>query len=282
MEYAGKIHSFKGKKVPFPDCLLVGYFDSFCAWVSTTHSIRIMHNCVCLYVLWQKFSLKSPDVAIAIGLRMENTTPRPKDIALRATMVTKRIWMNDNIWLDVAMVRPHNILDVTWKLWPLCLLFSEKRAIELASGAHNYDFQCELPAELPTSLEAHGGSIRYKVRVVIKVPLRPCIEFEEIFTVIKPLNLNSLATYRVKIFAASVHSSKTRLWFCDDFSSLRCRSRRRCTNDSSLVACSFASFRHRWMWWCACQRVATFPAKPLLLMSMWITRAMNMVNLPCI
>lgn len=43
---------------------------------------------------------------------------------------------------------------------------------------------------LPTSLEAAHGHIRYVVKVVLERPIWLDKEFSEMFTVIKPLNLN--------------------------------------------------------------------------------------------
>lgn len=65
------------------------------------------------------------------------------------------------------------------------------------AGNYNYDFHCNLPAGLPTSLEADIGYIRYMARVVLDIPMWPDTEFNEVFTVIKPLNLNYDPTLRV-------------------------------------------------------------------------------------
>lgn len=63
--------------------------------------------------------------------------------------------------------------------------------IRVEPGHQSYPFECELPIGLPTSMEAKEGHIRYTVKVVFEVPdIVPHLEFVEVFTMIKPLNLN--------------------------------------------------------------------------------------------
>lgn len=62
--------------------------------------------------------------------------------------------------------------------------------IKVEPGNYKYNFQCNLPAELPTSVEGGYGYIRYTARVVLDIPLWTDTEFKERFTVIKPLDLN--------------------------------------------------------------------------------------------
>lgn len=64
-------------------------------------------------------------------------------------------------------------------------------------GTYNYNFQCMLPAELPTSVEAEIGYIRYTARVNIDIPRAFDKEFNTSFTVIKAINLNSMPALRV-------------------------------------------------------------------------------------
>lgn len=64
-------------------------------------------------------------------------------------------------------------------------------------GDYKYSFHCNLPPGLPTSLEAETGYIRYKVRIVLDIALWPDQEYETIFTVIRPLNLNFDPALRV-------------------------------------------------------------------------------------
>lgn len=64
-------------------------------------------------------------------------------------------------------------------------------------GEYRYNFQVQLPFGLPTSIEAQIGHIRYGLQVVLDRPRWHDQKFEEIFTVIKPLNLNHDITLRV-------------------------------------------------------------------------------------
>lgn len=64
-------------------------------------------------------------------------------------------------------------------------------------GEYNYNFECMLPAELPTSVEADIGYIRYTARVVVDIPRAFDKEFELTFTVIKATNLNTMPALRV-------------------------------------------------------------------------------------
>lgn len=70
--------------------------------------------------------------------------------------------------------------------------------IELQPGVYSYTFQCLLPAGLPTSVEATHGHIRYSATVNLDRPMWPDQEFEEGFTVLKPLNLNDQPHLRVR------------------------------------------------------------------------------------
>lgn len=67
----------------------------------------------------------------------------------------------------------------------------------LMPGVYHYSFACDLPVGLPTSLEGDVGYVRYTVRICLDIPRWPDIEFEENFTVIKPLNLNYDVELRV-------------------------------------------------------------------------------------
>lgn len=63
--------------------------------------------------------------------------------------------------------------------------------IELRPGTYSYTFECQLPEELPTSVEGERGHIQYNARVVMDRPLFRDKEFDTVFTVVKPLNLNN-------------------------------------------------------------------------------------------
>lgn len=65
------------------------------------------------------------------------------------------------------------------------------------AGEYNYTFSCVLPVDLPTSVEGKIGFIRYSVIVNLDRPMWPDQEFEESFTVLKPVNLNDNISLRV-------------------------------------------------------------------------------------
>lgn len=69
--------------------------------------------------------------------------------------------------------------------------------ITLQPGTHTYPFQCNLPVDLPTSMEGFYGHIRYSVRVNVNRPPMIDEDFEECFTVIKNIDLNKKFAYRV-------------------------------------------------------------------------------------
>lgn len=64
-------------------------------------------------------------------------------------------------------------------------------------GTYDYDFNCQLPLFLPTSLEGEFGWIRYSVTVIISIPMYPDEKHTIGFTVIKALDLNTLPHLRV-------------------------------------------------------------------------------------
>lgn len=69
--------------------------------------------------------------------------------------------------------------------------------IEIEPGTYDYNFKFNLPLGLPTSVESSSAHVRYTVRVVIDTTTWPAKEFEERFSVIKPLDLNRDPHYRV-------------------------------------------------------------------------------------
>lgn len=69
--------------------------------------------------------------------------------------------------------------------------------LTIQPGTYDYQFDILLPVGVPTSLEAQNGHIRYGLQVVLDRPRWPDQKFEESFTVIKPLNLNSDFSLRV-------------------------------------------------------------------------------------
>lgn len=74
--------------------------------------------------------------------------------------------------------------------------------VQVDPGTYKYNFQCILPAELPTSVEGKLGHIRYTARVVIDFSFWINKEFKQRFTVIKAVDLNNDPTLRV-IFSIS-------------------------------------------------------------------------------
>lgn len=62
---------------------------------------------------------------------------------------------------------------------------------------YRYSFHVALPFDIPTSLEALNGHIRYGLQVVLDRPRWSDQKFEQTFTVIKPLNLNHDISLRV-------------------------------------------------------------------------------------
>lgn len=62
---------------------------------------------------------------------------------------------------------------------------------------YKYAFSCQLPEELPTSMEGTFGSIRYTATVTIDAPIWPAKVFEKGFTVIKAVNLNEMFELKV-------------------------------------------------------------------------------------
>lgn len=61
-----------------------------------------------------------------------------------------------------------------------------------------------MPAGLPSSFIGEFGEIRYIATVVLDVPRWPDDEFQQPFTVIKPLDLNDIPAVRVIIFSFKI------------------------------------------------------------------------------
>ena len=101
-------------------------------------------------------------------------------------------------------------------------LFPIGKPLRLLHGKHNYTFECNLPPDLPTSIEGivnlistfqvvffinifpflgDSGHIRYVVRIVLELKSWPHqIKFEEPFTVLQPRDLNLFPSLRVMYF----------------------------------------------------------------------------------
>ncbi|KAG5666807.1 hypothetical protein PVAND_014817 [Polypedilum vanderplanki] len=74
------------------------------------------------------------------------------------------------------------------------VLNEDSTAVDLSPGTHNFDFQFQLPENIPTSYKSKFGSIKYKIQVVINFSSLTKSElfFDLPFIVIHPINLNSI------------------------------------------------------------------------------------------
>jgi len=80
--------------------------------------------------------------------------------------------------------------------------------IELHVGSHRYKFACQLPRNIPASLEVAYGSIRYNIKAVLDVPWDVDKEFEIPITVRRKDDLNLEPELKIPI---NCEESKT---FC--------------------------------------------------------------------
>lgn len=69
--------------------------------------------------------------------------------------------------------------------------FSDEPAL-LEPGNHSFAFDFQLPSDIPTSFEQPKGSIRYWIGTCIDMPWSLKHYLYRGFTIIKPLDLNSL------------------------------------------------------------------------------------------
>lgn len=69
--------------------------------------------------------------------------------------------------------------------------------ITLVPDVYKYDFSCQLPEDLPTSMEGTYGSIRYVAIVTVNVPIWPDKVYRSGFTVIRAVNLNEMFELKV-------------------------------------------------------------------------------------
>lgn len=61
---------------------------------------------------------------------------------------------------------------------------------EIAGGTHRYDFECQLPPQLPASFSSSLGEIVYTVEACLDIPWRFDREFKVQFTVVRIDDLN--------------------------------------------------------------------------------------------
>lgn len=76
--------------------------------------------------------------------------------------------------------------------------------IEIPQGIHTYGFSCDLPVNLPSSMEGTYGSIRYKVIITFDIVTWPEKVFEAGFTVLKTCNLNDFPELKVYFIATDI------------------------------------------------------------------------------
>lgn len=156
---------------------------------------------------------------------------------------------------------------------------------------YRYNFHCNLPAFLPTSLEGNIGYIRYQARVVLDISWAPDEEFEDVFTVIKPLNLNYDPALRVSSTSlrhlCHCNGGQIEHWINYLLSSgiyLVCYSCQRSEKSTKhFIHSEFVAAFHRThcIWWRAFLCPATRPDRRLTLKSMSIIRAKSMPTLAC-
>ncbi|ESO83039.1 hypothetical protein LOTGIDRAFT_169668 [Lottia gigantea] len=66
--------------------------------------------------------------------------------------------------------------------------------VKLNAGTYTYPFSINLPTEIPSSFEGRKGHIRYMCRVEIEGKYKEAEQIEKTFTVIHPLDLNTIHT----------------------------------------------------------------------------------------
>ena len=87
---------------------------------------------------------------------------------------------------DSKLISIHTILT----LWGFPRGSSHKQ--EFPAGLYVWPFRIALPAvEMPASLEADGGNVRYKLIAYVDIPFAPDIVFKQLFQVIPILPLDS-------------------------------------------------------------------------------------------
>lgn len=69
---------------------------------------------------------------------------------------------------------------------------------KIPPGEYEYPFECDLPIDLPSSIETRYGHIRYILNLIIDIPHGQAIISDHVFTVIKHLDLNESPQLRVR------------------------------------------------------------------------------------
>lgn len=80
------------------------------------------------------------------------------------------------------------------------------KPIEVSTGVHLYNFTCLIPTNAPSSYEGTHGKVRYRVKVLLDLPIMPDIIYEMPFIVIRIENLNNLPWLRRKIEIEEEHA----------------------------------------------------------------------------
>lgn len=75
-----------------------------------------------------------------------------------------------------------------------------------ASGVHTFSFECQLPSEIPYSIEAKYASIRYKVVANLKFPNDKDYQFKKTFTVARYDDLGLLPFLELPYEAETINS----------------------------------------------------------------------------
>ena len=78
-------------------------------------------------------------------------------------------------------------------------LFGHKGAnsIIIEAGIHRYNFECQLPAQLPGSFEAKHGHVRYHIEACLDIPWRFDEETTLQFTVVQNDDLNRFSDLKL-------------------------------------------------------------------------------------
>ncbi|XP_031632073.1 arrestin domain-containing protein 5-like [Contarinia nasturtii] len=93
------------------------------------------------------------------------------------------------------------------------MIFINTRGTILTSGTHIYEFPCRFPSNLPTSCEGNIGYKRYTTTFTLKLPI-DSYNFVVPFTVIRPIDLNTMPHLRQPIYQQYEDYSLCHMLFC--------------------------------------------------------------------
>lgn len=114
----------------------------------------------------------------------------------------KRTWMS--VFISSAVVSPNRVGEmlyistISMSSWQSIGFIKELGDTTVAAGTYTYPFECQLPREIPSSLEVPCGSIKYVACVVLDRPSWQIPTPQFPFTVVKPLNLSTHSTVHVR------------------------------------------------------------------------------------